>query len=248
MILSLYFADDCTFVISASSWNLVEAAIMRLFGSFSTWCRANGMKINVLKSTVCFLRRKSPSSPDFGLKNAEVDCFRCLGVMLDKNFCFLAHVNFLKKWIQTRCNVIRLLRGGLKISADVLLRVSQTFRSRMLFGTWWILCCSKTSFSQLQVYFTKCIRASVGFNRFVPVSTVSAFTGIDLLSDYTRYWLGSRSAVDFLRDNFDMFHLFKSEELHRHPSKNNLRNSTIEKSCEATRKDKSIFPENAVSR
>ena len=177
-----------------------------------------------------------------------MDSFRCLGVILDKNFCFLSHANFLKKWISTRCNVLKLLRANLQVSPDVLLRVCQTFRSRMLFGTWWTLCCSTTTLGQLEVYFSKCIRASVGFNRFVPTKMVSNFTGVDLISDYLPYWLGSRSTIDYMRENFDMFAEFKSEYLCRHASKYNLRTSTTEQSIEATRRAQSIFPETAVAR
>ena len=192
------------------------------------------------------MRRRSKCSDNFCLKEAVVDSFRCLGVYLDKNFSFASHISYLKKWIATRCNVLRLLRGGLKISADVLLRVCQTFRCKMLFGSWWLLGCSATSLQELQTCFTKCIRAAVGFSRLVPPAVVSDFTGIDLFTDYLRYWFGSRSAVDYLRDNFDLFAQFKDENLARQPSRYNLRLTTAAKTDESYRKAFSIFPESAL--
>ena len=98
----------------------------------------------------------------------------------------------------------------------------------------------------MEVCFNKCLCSAVGFNRFVPAITVSDFTGIDLFSEYIKYWLWSRSVIDHFRDNFYIFDKFKSENLARLPSKHNLRKSTVLKSDETYRRANSIFPNQAV--
>ena len=244
--LALLFADDNNYVLSAKSWCLLEDLITRLHGEFASWCNINGQRINLAKSTIIFIRRKTAVPESFSLKESVTNFTKCLGVYLDSNFDFGQHVSYLIRWLKTRTIVIKRLQR-LGVSCDVLLRVAQCYRSKCLFGSWWTTCLAKTNLDSLNAAFGRTIRACVGFSKLVPFEVAADFTGVDQVKEYLPYWLASRSVVDFMRGSFDLLAEFLGEFVPRSKSNHNLRASTVLASDECHRTANSRFPATAVS-
>ena len=246
--LSLYYADDVHFFVEGSTWPEVESKIEALEVDFSRWCLSNGQIVNQSKSTCCFIHRKSEPPTNFALADSTVQSFRCLGVTFQSNFNFNLHVLYLQKWIKTRTSIIRILRSKLSLSTDVLLRVAQTYRAKVLYGSFWLLVLSKSQFDTLSCSIMGLFRAVAGFNKMVPTETVLEFLGLDSLSTYFCYWLATRSADAKVTGQFDIFNIYllepESNELPISPRHSyNLRQSTVR--ATSSSKSESKFPLNA---
>ena len=230
-LLSAFYADDSNYLTAGTSWNEVEDNTIFIHEKFSAWSHLNGQSLNETKSVVLFIRRKCEVSPTYSLFDAVKPKFRCLGVVLDQNFSFSPHINFLKKWLSHRTAIFRKLRFELGISAHVLLRALLSFRNRCLFGSWWILQCSDTNFNSLNASFTACLRGALGFSKLVPNSEVHSFAGIPSLTEYLPYWFSTRVLGLNLHGHSDIFTMkseLKSSILNYVPTISyNLRKSTL---------------------
>ena len=245
--LEQYFADDSGYVITGKSWTEVEDKIAKLQQKFQLWCEHNGQRINMPKSTICFVRRKSAVSASFPFKEYVCDTFRYLGVYIDAGFYFTRHCEHIRKWVAARVCVLKLLKA-VGISSHVLFRVIQTYRTKILFGTYWLLAASETLLTGLETSFSQCVRAAAGFTSLVPASVASKFCGFDKLRIYLKYWLGSRSADAYLKDNFDIVGVFEEEKKQERSvqSRYMLRGTTVEKTADVWRERMTIFPKSAL--
>ena len=227
---SSFYADDSDHLCASNSWAGVESASEIIYLKFSEWCLKNGQSINDSKSVILFIRRKTPVNPNFQLQNAIKSQFRCLGIIIDKDFNFCAHVNYLKKWLKQRAAVFKKLRYELGIDPHVLLRALLSFRNKCLFGSWWILQCSDSNLHSLNTSFTQCLKAACGFSKLVPSDEVHAYAGIPSLLEYLPYWFGSRVLGLNLHGHEDIFSLhdkLKSQLFEKVPEVSyNFRHST----------------------
>ena len=253
VILSLYYADDVHFVIEGLSWNEIEGKINHLVISFDSWCECEGQIINKSKSTCCFIGRKTSSyNEDFELSNAVTSDFRCLGVTFQANFTFTKHVQNLQRWLKIRTSIIKILQFRLSISTDVLIRVAQTYRAKIVYGSYWLLNLSKSLFSALNTSLNMLYRAVGGFTKLVPSSIVNNYIGLDSLEKYFHYWLVSRSVDCHVTGQFDLFGLFvhsiqpENNELPDSPRYSySFRSSTIATRASKKFSPQDIFPEQA---
>ena len=248
-ILSLYFADDNNYQLDDSTWSGLEDKILKLYERFDQWCSVNGQKINLTKSSIIFIRRKSPVPHSFPLKSTATNVTKMLGVYVDENFNFRHHAAYLLRWLSTRTTILRRLRVRLGVSVDVLLRVCLCYRAKICFGTWWTLAAADTTISALDSAFTRCIRASLGFSRLVPNQIVLDFSGVSGLLGYLPYWGASRSVVDYMRGNFDLVEEFlQSRMVAPASSSYSLRPSTSAKTLESRIRSNSKFSISATTR
>ena len=126
----------------------------------------------------------------------------------------------------------------------MLIRVLLAYRTKLLFGTWWLLLIAKSVFHGLVSSFTSILRSACGFNRLVPSNLVHSFTGVPSLKDYSTYWFGTRaitSRLNGFRDIFDLFQKFRSS-LPSSTSSYNTRAST-KSATEASVVKASMFSE-----
>ena len=253
VVLALYYADDVHFVVEGVTWKEVEGKINNLVISFDLWCEQEGQIINKSKSTCCFIGRKSTNyRVDFELNEAITNEFRCLGVVFQSNFTFTSHVQNLQRWLKVRTSVIKILQFRLSISTDVLIRVAQTYRAKLVYGTYWILTLSKSLFSALSSSLNMLYRAVGGFTKLVPASIVNSYIGLDPLEIYFNYWIISRSVDCHVTGQFDLFGLF----IHAIQPENNqlpdsprysyrFRSKTIAAQANNTTSPQDIFPDRA---
>ena len=222
--------------------------MVTLYEKFDSWCQLNGQRINLTKSSVIFFRRSSPVPDGFALKPAVTNVSKMLGVYVDSNFNFQYHAAYLRRWLKVRTTILRRLRVQLGVSADVLIRVCQCYRSKICFGTWWSMAASDTTLASLDTAFSRCVRASLGFSKLVPSKVVHEFSGISSLKDYLPYWGASRSVLDYMRDNFDIIDEYMAKDLVTTTPSYRVRASTTKKTLESKIRATSKFPLSAAAR
>ena len=222
---------------------------MALYHEFDHWCSENGQNINLLKSSIIFFRRKSQVAANFPLQAAISKSTKMLGVYVDYNYNFRKHVAYLCGWLRVRTLVLKRLRLRLGLSVDVLLRVSQCYRSKLCFGTWWLLTASDTTLATLDSAFSRCVRATLGFSKLVPAKVTHEFSGVTGLLEYLPYWGATRSVLDHMRENFDIFDEYSAERACSLPTpKHAVRASTAKQTLESHIRANSKFPVHAVDR
>ena len=253
VVLELYYADDVHFVVEGLNWKAVEGKINNLVKSFDSWCENEGQIINKSKSTCCFIGRTSANYvSDFELSEAVTNEFRCLGVTFQSNFTFTSHVQNLQRWLKVRTSIIKILQFRLQISTDVLIRVAQTYRAKVVYGSYWLLTISKSLFSALNTSLNTLYRAVGGFTKLVPASIVNDYIGLDSLEKYFNYWIVSRSVDCHVTGQFDLFGLFiqaiqpENNELPESPRFSyRFRSSTIAARASKKASPQDIFPDQA---
>ena len=102
--------------------------------------------------------------------------------------------------------------------------------------------------SGLESSFNQCIRAAAGFSSVVPAHVAASFCGFDKLKKYMEYWLASRSADSYLRENFDIFEIWSDESASSkatRPPGRQLRASTMAQTSSLHQKQASKFPATA---
>ena len=185
-----YFADDFTFWITGSTWSLVESKINSLLQEFELWCTDNDQQMNVGKTQVLFVRRQHLSPIKYNFQVVPV--LKSLGIWIDQSFCFNAHVKKIGNWINRRIGILKSLRIRLNLSPRVLVNIAKSWRSKLIFGTYWILQLSSYQLSKLSANWPRLIKAALGLFRPVPFSTTLEIVSLDSIEVYLVYWFSVR--------------------------------------------------------
>ena len=216
-----YFADDSTFWISGCSWSSVETKIALLLQEFQLWCSDNDQVMNASKTQVLFIRRQRLCPGKFNYQIVPV--LKSLGIWIDQSFCFAAHVKHISTWIRRRIGILKSLRARLKLSSGILLNIAKSWRSKLIFGTYWILQLSTHQLTQLTSNWPRLIKAALGLFRPVPFSTTLELTSLDSIEVYLVYWFAIRW---FESRKFDKASIFTNAAIDR---ANILNNTTRER-------------------
>ena len=204
--------------------------MVRIYDCFENWCRSNDMLINDTKTVVCFLHRKKyPSSNEFRLAQFITHKFRALGFIIDDKLNFVNHSRMVIEWLNKRTTVIKRLRTQLNLSQQVLLRIAQSFRTKIFFSTWYLLTLSKHQRAALQLAFGKMVRQALGLIKLVPVEQAHKLCGLSSFEDYEKYWFCIRSFEANILGKVDLFSEYRNlkDSLISLPDRSrNLREST----------------------
>jgi len=199
------------------------------------------MKLNLDKTNICYLHRKSRS-----LLLPGVADFKCLGIIIDQNLSFVRHVEFLKDWTNRRKTLVMLLKK-LNIKEFVLVRLLEIVRNRILYGLYWICLISDSQFKKLTVNFGGLLQIIYGFNKLVPSKTIHLVTGTTNLAEYVKYRLCLRSFTEHFKMKRSLLHSinnhFNKEDLGKQYK---FRNSVITLSKKWSSKC-TLFPCNLVN-
>ena len=121
-----------------------------------------------------------------------VRVLKSLGIWIDQSFCFAAHVKTIGTWIKRRIGILKSLRIRLNLSPRLLLNIAKAWRSKLIFGSYWILQLSATQFTKLSANWPRLIKAALGLFRPVPFSATLEITSLDSIDNYLVYWFSVR--------------------------------------------------------
>ena len=221
------FADDSTIKIRAASWAVLDGLVDLVFEEFACWCSQNDQILNIEKSNVIYINRKTPPSEvPFKIEQSA----RSLGIILDEGFTFKQHTDHIVTWSKRRAGLLRLLRGKFEFSYKVLMRIVVSWRSKFHFGTYWLFNLAESNFSKLESAYMNLFKAATGLSKLVPFGVVSNFLGTQSLSDFLEYWFSIRSHRGYLADKEDLFASYNQLQNRtvQSSSRYSLRSSTIE--------------------
>lgn len=182
----LLFADDNHMLVIGKSWEIVDKNTQNLVTDFERWTEENGMEISTEKSNVMSLFRKKKIEKIAGIKTVKSCC--SLGVMIDSNWSYSGHVEYLEQYVKRRAGLIRALRLRLGFSYKALTSIVLCLRNRLTFGTFFLLELSFSLFRRLESAWARLVRAAFGALRLIPFRELFNFCGLAAWNDYAIYW------------------------------------------------------------
>ena len=205
-----FFADDLSHLLMELDWLTIDNKVETIFTEFTNWCDSNGQKVNVQKSKVLYIRRKTlPTSTTF---TVESNSIKTLGIVFDSQFSFNKHVESICTWANRRMGLLSILRNKLNFSFRVLLEMVKCWRVKFLFGSFWFFGLSDTLRKRLYSAFTRMVRWAVGFNKLVPENEVFKLLGFPSLKSYSNYWFILRQHWSRNNDN-SIFNQAKTQKI-----------------------------------
>lgn len=176
------FADDLIIIITGGTWQTVENMIQSALRYTIDWCSNNNANLNLSKTKVMCLKRKN--QPPKIAQCDTVETHKTLGITFDTNQNYSLHVHNLTNSLNRKAAIIKMLRNKLNFSLKGLLSIYKTFRSSLLFGTYWIWSISNHQKNKLQSALAKLTKATFGFNKTVNNDKVFQIAN---LPDYQSY-------------------------------------------------------------
>ena len=168
------FADDTFLCAQNSDVELLEMEVNRELKNVYQWLVANKLTLNIGKSKFMIVTNKKIKSYDMsvfinGTKLEECEKYKYLGIMMDRNLSWKAHVEYISKKISKACGSLANLRYCVK--TNILREVYHSLiHSYLRYGiVVWGNACDTT----LQPL--KCL-----INRAVRIMTFAPFGRIDL--------------------------------------------------------------------
>lgn len=182
----LYFADDNQCIISSTSWATTDYLTELFVEEFTSWTSDNDMIVCESKSVILCIARRNPPAKIAKIPTSA-SC-RNLGVLMSGNNAFASQMSNLQKFVRSRAAFLVLLRKEFNVSFKVLLNICLAFRSKFVFGSFYILQLSWCGYNKLCKLWWLLVRRAVGFNYLVPQNDMFNYLGILSLENFLTYW------------------------------------------------------------
>ena len=187
------FADDTTFILSGSSFEIVNSDLTQLIRQLDVWCQHNHLVVNWSKTFLMIISNRKIPHPTFieceHIKIMVVNNFKLLGIVIDNKLTFLDIVASSISSINRKMYAINRL---FYLSFAVKL---QFFKSFILpyfdYGLSLIFYFSKAAISKLMKAYYNCLYRLFGFklNNLEPVQIHSYLASYKLNSFHHRIFI-----------------------------------------------------------
>lgn len=218
--------------------NLVKSELKRL----EKWAEGNGAKLNLKKTKLLFLHRKSESKTKFSCSVATEA--KTLGITFDQNLNFASHASKTAQFFKIKGYILSQLRNKLNLSFRCLTNILKCYRNSLLSSGTFILLLSCHQFNRLSICLNKMTKSCFGFSKVVPAGAIHQACGTPSAEKLVSY-LAALRRYEYKNSKYD--HVF-DRALHDRARASqvkiprNLRSSTVKKR-EDTLARKTCWPE-----
>ena len=183
-VINLEYADDITFMCSASTLSEVTQKIEEQLGKIYKWSRDWGFEMNFSKTKAMLFTRKNISSPIIKINNTEIEfvqSIRYLGMILDSpKLTWKDHIQFLVDSSISKINAMRsITRFQWGADRIILLRFYvSVIRGKMDYGAQFYGTAAFSHLKKLDTIQNKCLRIAIGAKRTSPTMSLEVESNI----------------------------------------------------------------------
>lgn len=158
---------------------------------------------------------------------------------MSSNNSYTDHLDAIEKYAKIRAGFLSRLRNEFGVSFRVLLNICLAFRSKFVFGSFFILQLSWSGYNRLKRLWWFLVRRAVGFSYLVPLKDTFDFLGLLDLEKFLVYWFSKFyfGLKKFDENTFDRIYSWENFDHSQNVenSRYNFRQSTKTKSSTTNR-------------
>lgn len=185
-----YFADDLILMFIAKNWEMNENLVKKELRRLGNWAEENGAKLNLKKTKLVFLHRKTETTTKFSCTISTEA--KTLGIHFDNNLNFAAHTSRTVSFLKIKGYILSQLRTKLNLSFRCLTNIMKCYRNIVFSSGFFVLLLSSHQFKRLSISLDKMTKSCFGSSRLVPSSVLHEVCGSPSAEKLVTYWSALR--------------------------------------------------------
>ena len=204
------FADDLGFLTIAKNGRIIQYRLAKTLSDLEIWCSKWRIKLNAKKTQLLLIRQTKQRNLNinlelFGEKLINTDNTKLLGVTLEENLSFKAHIDDIAKRGRMRLNLLKILSGttwGCK--PQTLMRLYKAYiRPVLEYGAIVMLSAKDQAIKKLQIIQNKAIKIAFRLHPRSRTNEIHKLAEIPLIK--TRLEELSTNFICSLNENSELF-------------------------------------------
>ena len=204
------FADDLGFWTFAKNGRIIQYRLAKTLSDLEIWCSKWRIKLNAKKTQLLLIRQTKQRNLSinlelFGEKLINTDNTKLLGVTLEENLSFKAHIDDIAKRERMRLNLLKFLSGTTwGCEPQTLMRLYKAYiRSVLEYGAIVMLSAKDQAIKKLHIIKNKAIKITFRLHQRSRTNEIHKLAEIPLIK--TRLEESSTNFICSLNENSELF-------------------------------------------